>query len=114
MEVTIIIDGGQYDGTWYAPADLVKYIGDDFVNHGNTTIYLYKNIGQGTSYPRIVMPSNQIPYYQSAQGYGNTYITSIPNFSYNNWGNYYREKEYFEVILLTVLTFCAIWRMIHK
>lgn len=113
MEITITIDG-NYSGTYYVPADQVKYIGDDFVNHGSSTIYLYKNIGEGTNYPRIVMPSNQIPYYQTGYSSNYSYIHDVTNITYNNWGNYYREKELFDVVLLTIIGFTCIWRMIHK
>ena len=107
-EVTFTGDQG---GTYYVACPLVQYISEDgMVNSGNSTIYLYTSPQQSNNSYAISIPAFSYPRYSS--GYGTVYITNATNVSFNNRSHYFRESEYVEIILLTLLASISLIRLL--
>ncbi len=108
---TITIDGY---GEFHYPCNYSEYITNDFINTGSSTIYLYKEYGSNsTVYPRIVMPGNSFPYYQTSYN-SSQYITNAPAFTLNWVGNWYRERQVLNSMVGVFLIFFVVWRVTHK
>lgn len=104
--VEITIDG-TYAGTYYVQANLVKYLTDNCINTGSTTIYLYKSIDGSTRSDYIVCETYRQPYYRST-GYNNTYISNITTTSYNATGYFYRNYDIITIYVYFILALASL------
>lgn len=99
-ECTVTFEGTE-GGTYYVACPLVKYLNSKLVNTSNSTIYLYKNIGQGTQSGTISIAPYSYPRYVSNNIY--YYITNASNISYNFASSFYREFDVVEIVLLSLI-----------
>lgn len=100
-ECTISFDGDE-GGTYYVACNLVKYIDkDNLVNTSSNTIYLYKNILQGSTQTTLYIAPYSYPRYS----YNNTYryITNASNISFNRVSSFYREYDLVNIVLLSII-----------
>lgn len=92
---------GTKGGTYYVACSLVEYLNEELVNTGSSTIYLYKDILQGSSEDTITIAAGSYPRYGS--GYNYYYITNADNVSFNNRAYFYRERGLVDIVLISLL-----------
>lgn len=104
---------GTYGGTYYVAESQVKYINEsNMVNTSNSTIYLYSSPLQGTNSYVISIPAFSYPRYYSNSNY--YYITNAHNISFNNRAYYVRNFDVVEICLLTLLCCVCFMRLLFR
>lgn len=107
---TVTFEGDQ-GGTYYVACNLVEYIDNEsLVNTGNTTIYLYSDIQQGTNSASISIPAFSYPRYYSGNQY--RYITNAYNISFNSNSSYYRDFDLVEIVLISIIASISFIRLL--
>lgn len=109
---TITIDG-SYPGEYIVPCNQVSFIEENtLINYSNSTIYLYKSLGN--SYPRIALQFNSLPIYQTGTTSGNYTISNITTTNFNLQSQIYRYGGISNVLIFTAILFCGIALMIRR
>ncbi len=107
----VTIEEGTGAGEYYIPCNLSEYLGDDGVNHGSSTIYAYKNIGNGTDYPYIRFNTNTYPLYYTSY---NNYQYIHPTLEFNMLSQVYRSEPFQPLILIVLLMFLVARKVCGK
>lgn len=106
----VTIDGGNYAGNYYINDVQVEYLTDSLGNSSNSTIYLYKSIGDKSSdYIRI--DSLGLPYYYRNKNYDYELVSGFSNISFNPKAYLIRDFDLISLFMYCVISFYCLVRV---
>lgn len=103
---TITIDG-SYSGEWVIPCNSVQYVEENtLINYSNSSINLYKSVGNNYPYIRLNFNSKPIYYANNTSSY--VIINDITSTKFNLQSQIYRLNSVSDLFIMSILLFCAL------
>lgn len=109
---TVTIDG-SYSGEWIIPCDKVVSVEENtLINYSNSTIYLYKSLGN--SYPRIALGFNQLPIYYGSNQISGITISNITDTKFNINSQFQKFNSISSLLISSILLFSCLTLLIRR